>query len=350
MKIAENVNEANGVRFNGKHSFFDYHMFLSKRPDTGIPTPDIVMVEVPGANGALDYTEAVTGNVVYSNRPMVFDFVAFIEVDNQSAFKSRLLADIHGQLVDVELDEDAGYIYSGRATVRFENVEPEKLHVIIDVDAYPYKVEENDTVITLDASFTNATVGTEIELKRQRQTYGISQNSYFMLSGGGKPYANLSTSIFQLIEVSWNSLDGLDGFLYIKDSSGAYWQSNRLTRSAGAATIQIGSITNVDMSKISKITIENIPDCRVVVTNAFPGYKYIINNDDMPTVPLISKTSDKSLYLYLNNVQIEMGAVDTVAQSADFMLLPGPNELLLRPHIDTGANQTCTLRFRRGAL
>lgn len=347
--IAETVKEANGVRFNGKHSFYDYQMFLSLRPDTGVPEPDIVDVEVPGANGSLDYTEAVTGNVVYANREMTFDFVAECPVDNQAAFKSRLLSDLHGQFVEVELDEDAGWIYSGRAKVAFENVEPWKLHIIVTVSAYPYKVEDKETEIEFYIGWDKASPEQQIELKRQVQRYGIERNSYFFLRAGGLPYANLSTDVIQNIVVTWDSLEGQNGVFYIKDADGNTWRTT-LTRSAGSFTITVGSITGVDLTKIAKITINNIPRCRVFVQCTLRSYKFVIDNGDMPTVPLVEKASTKDLDIFANNTQLHFDAGTQSRMTENFVLLPGLNEILVYPNIDTPVGSTLTFRFKRGAL
>lgn len=347
--IAETVKEANGVRFNGKHSFYDYQMFLSRRPDKGVPEPDIVDVEVPGANGSLDYTEAVTGNVVYANREMTFDFVAECPVDKQAAFESRLLSDLHGQFVEVELDEDAGWIYSGRAKVAFENVEPWKLHIIVTVSAYPYKVEDKETEITFDISGAHSLPDQQIELKRQKQRYGIERNSYFFLRAGGLPYANLDPSVTSNIVVTWDSLEGTKGVFYIKDADGNTWRTD-LIRSAGSIAITVGSITGVDITKIAKITINNIPRCRVFLRCAFPSFRYVIDNGDMPSVPLVEKASTKTLDIFANNTQLHFDAGTQSRMAESFVLLPGLNEILVKPHIDTPVGSTLTFRFKRGAL
>lgn len=347
--IAETVKQANGVRFNGKHSFYDYQMFLSLRPDVGVPEPDIVDVEVPGANGSLDYTEAVTGKVVYANREMTFDFVAECPVDKQAAFKSRLLSDLHGQFVEVELDEDAGWIYSGRAKVAFENVEPWKLHIVVTVSAYPYKVEDKETEIEFYIGHDKAVAGQQIELKRQKQRYGIERNSYFFLRAGGLPYANLDPNVTQNIIVTWDSLEGRDGVFYIKDADGNTWRTN-LIRSAGTISITIGAITGVDITKIAKITINYIPNCRVFLQCTAPSYKYIIENGDMPTVPLVEKASTKTLNIFANNTQLHFDADTQSRMTESFVLQPGLNEILVFPHIDTPVGSTLTFRFKRGML
>lgn len=347
--IAETVKEANGVRFNGKHSFYDYQMFLSLRPDTGVPEPDIVDVEVPGANGSLDYTEAVTGNVVYANREMTFDFVAECPVDKQAAFKSRLLSDLHGQFVEVELDEDAGWIYSGRAKVNFENVEPWKLHIIVTVSAYPYKVEDRETEIEFYIGWDKASPAQQIELKRQKQRYGIERNSYFFLRAGGLPYANLSSDVIQNIVVTWDSLEGTKGIFYIKDADGNTWRTD-LIRSAGTISINTDNITGVDITKIAKITVNNIPRCRVFVQCTHRSYRYVIENGDMPAVPLVGKNSTKELDIFANNTQLHFDAGTQSRMTESFVLLPGLNEILVFPHIDTPVGSTLTFRFKRGAL
>lgn len=143
-----------GARFNGKHSFYDYGMYFSKRPEMGQPEPQKMSVQIPGRDGVLDLSEAVTGRVCYNNRTCSFLFVSEKEIADQAEFKSALLNDLHGKTVEVELDEDAGWIYKGRASVSFEDVTPKKAKAAITIDAEPYKVARDETVLTFHLNGT----------------------------------------------------------------------------------------------------------------------------------------------------------------------------------------------------
>ena len=78
----------------------------------GLPTVKTQTESVPGADGELDLTAALTGGPVFGNRqikirfgfaPGAFDFYSFAAV-------------IHGQRLKVELSNKTGY-YIGRYTV-----------------------------------------------------------------------------------------------------------------------------------------------------------------------------------------------------------------------------------------
>ena len=93
------MNRVNGVRFDGLHSFHDLDMWLSERPDWGSPEPKLNLVEIPGADGVLDLTEANAGDVKFNNRQITLTFAAMVKAEEQERFKSRIMNTLHGKVI-----------------------------------------------------------------------------------------------------------------------------------------------------------------------------------------------------------------------------------------------------------
>lgn len=151
----------NGVTFDGKHSYADFGMYLSKRPDLGQPVPKLSLVDVPGMDGQLDMTEANFGEVKFTNRTLVFSFSKMVNVADQEGFKSLVRNALHGHVIkQIILDEDPEWYYSGRAVVSFpaNEILPWKLHIVVTVDAAPYAMRVDETVIDFLADLPAAQV------------------------------------------------------------------------------------------------------------------------------------------------------------------------------------------------
>lgn len=56
------------VFFGGKNTWDDWHIVPSSRPVIKPPTKKTNYLDIPGADGNLDLSEALTGYPVYNNR------------------------------------------------------------------------------------------------------------------------------------------------------------------------------------------------------------------------------------------------------------------------------------------
>lgn len=91
---------------------------LKKPPEISSPEPKTHYVDIPGAHGAMDLTEALTGKVQYKNRTMTLEFITKADREDWSAIFSDILSELHGQLKErISLDDDPMYYYKGRVTV-----------------------------------------------------------------------------------------------------------------------------------------------------------------------------------------------------------------------------------------
>lgn len=111
----------------------------------GLPDVKTQTVSVPGADGELDLTDALTGEPVFGNRTIKlklgfcprgpFDFYAFA-------------AAVHGQRRKLELDGRDGY-YIGRCTVGTPDTSLDRTMFDVTIDADPYRFEPAATSITI---------------------------------------------------------------------------------------------------------------------------------------------------------------------------------------------------------
>lgn len=144
----------------------------------GLPAVKTQTVSVPGADGELDLTDALTGEPVFGNRTIKlklgfcprgpFDFYAFA-------------AAVHGQRRKLELDGRDGY-YIGRCMVGTPDTSQDRTIFDVTIDADPYRFDPAATSITIPRVLrsANTMVGKTPTLS---YAYGGSGNASITGSG-----------------------------------------------------------------------------------------------------------------------------------------------------------------------
>lgn len=136
---------------NSINTYDKFHLIPASRPLVKSPEVKTNYVEIPGANGALDYTEALNG-LLYNNRKGSWEFYVTNEYHEHdenawSVLYSSILNSIHGQYFDYiwleddirEYDGKPSYYYKGRLFVNEWKSDPQFSKVVIDYELEPYK-------------------------------------------------------------------------------------------------------------------------------------------------------------------------------------------------------------------
>ena len=106
-----------GVTFNGFHSFRNYRLLPTSAPVITPPEVKTHYIDVPGADGSLDLTEALTGYPTYGDRKGAFAYQFYAPKSEWFNIYNDIVHDLNGKSADVILDEDSQYYYKGRLTV-----------------------------------------------------------------------------------------------------------------------------------------------------------------------------------------------------------------------------------------
>lgn len=105
------------IGIDGRNTWDYWHMAPSSRPYVAAPKVKTEYVDIPGANGQLDYTEALTGSVRYGQRTGNWQFLIDNGYWDWPVLYSDLLAFLHGKKHNIVLSDDPGYFYTGRLEV-----------------------------------------------------------------------------------------------------------------------------------------------------------------------------------------------------------------------------------------
>ena len=104
----------NGVRFGNYHSYDDFNLILTQKT-IGTPSPKTETIDIPGGDGVLDLTDFF-GEVKYNNRQLSFEFSTIVPKEEFMELFSRVQNAIHGQKMQIVLDDDSEWFYFGRIT------------------------------------------------------------------------------------------------------------------------------------------------------------------------------------------------------------------------------------------
>ena len=125
---------------------------VQEKKEISKPEIQSFTAQVPGRNGLLNLTKALTGKVTYYNRSLSFQYFGtgdrdyLLEIDT---YMSRL----HGQTIQVIDDDYPNHYYEGEVSVDTA-LKSNYIIVTLDVDAQPFRLRRNKTVYSREISGT----------------------------------------------------------------------------------------------------------------------------------------------------------------------------------------------------
>ena len=146
--LDENGKGAHSITFNGLNTWDTWHMAPKSRPFVSAPQVKTEYVDVPGADGSLDYTEVLTGKPRYANRTGQWDFIVDNGYRNWCDLYSDILMKLHGKYFDrIILEDDPLYKWKGRLSVvgQFGNKDYSAVSIQYNLD--PYKRPLDDETV-----------------------------------------------------------------------------------------------------------------------------------------------------------------------------------------------------------
>lgn len=131
------------ITFGDKNTWDDWHLIPSSRPVFSVPAVNTSYIEIPGMDGQLDATEALTGYPTFADRTGSFEFVV-VEGDGYGSWMDRyttIMEYLHGRRMHAVLEDEPDYYYDGRFSVNSWKSGSNWSTVAIDYTVAPYKKE-----------------------------------------------------------------------------------------------------------------------------------------------------------------------------------------------------------------
>jgi len=127
------------VTFGEKNTWDDWRLVPSSRPVFNPPAQKTKILDIPGGDGVIDLSQALTGYPVYQNRTGSMEFIVMNDFKPWHMAYSDIMDYLHGQKLRAVLEDDPEYFYEGRFTVNVWKSEKDWSRITIDYDVGPYK-------------------------------------------------------------------------------------------------------------------------------------------------------------------------------------------------------------------
>ncbi|MBP5593885.1 MAG: hypothetical protein J6Y02_00790 [Pseudobutyrivibrio sp.] len=177
---------------NSYNTFSSFNLIPSERPYVETPEVKTTFIDIPGANGSLDYTEALVGGVTYKDRTGSWEFYVQNNwgSDPNSAWAQRLsniLGCLHGQYFEkITLVDEPDYYYTGRVWVKWKTgTDYSKVTIEYQLDPYKTPIQTEHVRDWLwDELFDNEIrYGTyEVQGTKNRTILGTSGGKVYFLT------------------------------------------------------------------------------------------------------------------------------------------------------------------------
>lgn len=132
----------NGIRFGNVHSLYDLNLILSS---VSIPPakPKTIFVDLPGADGSVDLTEAF-GKVNFSDRECSFLFTVLPKYDFEQV-KHEISSILNGKRTRIVVEKDPEYYWNGRCYVDEYKSDEGLNQIVVAAIVDPYKLKDPKT-------------------------------------------------------------------------------------------------------------------------------------------------------------------------------------------------------------
>lgn len=117
-----------------------WHLVPEGQPMVNPPPLKSQMLNLPGTDGFIDLTEAITGFPLYGARTGSMSFFVLNDWFTWPEVYSKILNEIHGKEVQVILNDDPEWYYNGRITVNNPESDKGRNKITLDYTFDPYKL------------------------------------------------------------------------------------------------------------------------------------------------------------------------------------------------------------------
>lgn len=136
---------ARGTLFGDKHSSRHLRLIQAK-VEIQPAKPKLNFIDVPGADGAKDFSEYPAGRVVYETRELTWTFKLY-PGENWAAKYTEVCSALHGKSLRITLDDDPDYYYQGRVYVDQYTTDSILHTVTVVAICQPYKLKQSPEVM-----------------------------------------------------------------------------------------------------------------------------------------------------------------------------------------------------------
>lgn len=131
------------------NTWYDWRCILTGK-SIPLAEPKTNYVDIDGANGSLDFTEALTGETVYKNRtiPATFKCTDGTHAEREALLR-RITTALHGRKIPIIEPDDPDHYFLGRAVIKSAANKQAYLEFSIEATCDPWRYAINETTRTV---------------------------------------------------------------------------------------------------------------------------------------------------------------------------------------------------------
>lgn len=133
------MKEYSYVLFDEYNTFSDFNLYVEKLEITEAEIK-IETVDIPGADGELDFSYSLTGEAKFKNRKINITCANLKRYFTLQEY-SRIQNAIHGKRMQIRLSKDLSFYYVGKVSVSKYEANGLIREVLIECDVEPYKYD-----------------------------------------------------------------------------------------------------------------------------------------------------------------------------------------------------------------
>ena len=165
------------VLFNDMHTFNDFKLFVQSISISEATIKE-QSIDIPGADGKLDFSETLTGDVKFNNRTIKIQLSNRKDINYFQEY-SRIQNLLHGKKMKIRLSDDLNFYYIGRVKVKEYITETLLKNIEIECDVEPYKYDINSSLddwlwdpFDFESGIINQTKDIKVEGSKEVIIYG----------------------------------------------------------------------------------------------------------------------------------------------------------------------------------
>ena len=137
LTFSDGTKDGRGF-LTGFNTWGTWHLIPTSKPIVAAPQPKTNYVEIPGRDGAIDFSTFLTGEIVYGQRSGSWEFVQDNGWQPWNVAWLDIFHKLHGKEFYVVLEDDPEFYYSGRLSINEFRSDASNNRITIDyvLDAY----------------------------------------------------------------------------------------------------------------------------------------------------------------------------------------------------------------------
>lgn len=141
------------ITIGERNTWDDWHLVPTSRPLVNPPSVKTSYVDLPGGDGVLDLSTALTGRPLYGNRTGEWTFLVMNDYQDWNVLYTRIMAYLHGQTFKIILEDEPTFYYEGRLALKEWTSGAVMSSIVIqyNLDTYKYPVNGASSGVNVTA-------------------------------------------------------------------------------------------------------------------------------------------------------------------------------------------------------